>query len=247
MNIAGIIPARWGSTRFPGKPLADIRGKSMIRRVYEQAAKAEALNRVIVATDDDRIAGEVKSFGGEVMMTATTHHSGTERCAEVAEKLMHEGNPADVVINIQGDEPFIDPQLIELLAGMFDDQQVQIATLVRKISSRAELFNPNVVKVVAGENRRALYFSRSPIPYLRSFDENQWVGRHTYLGHIGIYAYTAKVLSEVVKLPPGRLEAAESLEQLRWLENGFNVHFQITDAESLAVDTPEDLSKFFNI
>ncbi len=247
MKIAGIIPARYGSTRFPGKPLADIGGKTMIHRVYEQASKAEKLSAVIVATDDERIINEVESFGGRAVMTSEKHGSGTERCAEVVERLENSGSQFDVVINIQGDEPFLDPSQIDLLADMFSNDHVEIATLIRKISDTADLENPNVVKVVTGNDNQALYFSRSAIPFFRGLPKEDWTDKHTYFSHVGIYAYRTPVLKKIVTLPQGKLEKCESLEQLRWLENGLSIHVQQTDMESFAVDTPEDLSKFFNI
>lgn len=243
MKIAGIIPARYGSTRFPGKPLAMIDGKTMIRRVYEQASQATSLDVVVVATDDERIANEVDSFGGKAMMTSTAHRSGTERCAEVAARL--DGN-YDVAINIQGDEPFIDPVRIDLLAGMFGNPEVDIATLSSVITDTADIVNPNVVKLVAGTDGRALYFSRSPIPHLRGVDSGSWFDHHKFLKHIGIYGYRIEVLNQIVKLDESPLEKAESLEQLRWLENGFSVYVSETNSGGFAVDTPEDLSKIIN-
>ncbi|MBE0638907.1 MAG: 3-deoxy-manno-octulosonate cytidylyltransferase [Bacteroidales bacterium] len=245
MKIYGIIPARFASTRFPGKPLADIKGKSMIRRVYEQASKSVLLNKVIVATDDQPIFDHVAAFGGEVTMTSSDHQSGTSRCFEVVEKI--NGNLPDVVINIQGDEPFIDPQQIDNMARLFTDPSVQIATLIKKISSPEELFNPNVVKVVTGTDGKAIYFSRSPIPYLRGVDQKNWHDTTDFFKHIGIYGYRINVLAEIVSLPPSKLELAESLEQLRWIENGLVIHTTETDLEGFAVDTPEDLAKIINI
>ncbi len=244
MKVAGIIPARFGSTRFPGKPLAMIKGKSMIRRVYEQASKAKKLNTVVVATDDQRIMAEVESFNGQAMMTLQNHRSGTDRCAEVLGKLDHE---VDVVINIQGDEPFIDPEKIDMLADMFKNPEIDIATLSSKIKEQAELENPNVVKLVKANNGKALYFSRSVIPFLRNPENDHQTLLHTYFKHIGIYAYRSDVLRRIVKLDPGDLEKAESLEQLRWLEYGFQIFVGETDSEGFAVDTPEDLSKIINI
>lgn len=244
MTAAGIIPARYGSTRFPGKPLAMINGKSMIRRVYEQASKARALNIVVVATDDQRIIDEVKSFGGKAMMTSPDHRSGTDRCAEVLGKL---DEKFEVVINIQGDEPFIDPEKIDLLAGMFENPGVDIATLSSVIKDQAELESPNVVKLVKANNGKALYFSRSVIPFLRNPASDAPLKVHNFYKHIGIYAYRSEVLRRVVKLEPGVLEQAESLEQLRWLENGFQIFVSDTKSVGFAVDTPEDLSKIINI
>ena len=217
MDILGIIPARYASTRFPGKPLAKIAGKSMIRRVYEQAKKCSNLAQVIVATDDERIFNHVAGFGGIAVMTSPEHQSGTDRCAEVA--LQH---PAyDVIINIQGDEPYIDPEQISKLAYCFEDPSVQIATLVKKIKNEEELSNINSPKVIINKFSEAIYFSRSPIPHLRGLRQVDWLKHFTYFKHIGIYGYRADVLQQITKLPVSELEKAESLEQLRWIENGF--------------------------
>ncbi len=247
MKIAGIIPARYASSRFPGKPLADILGKSMIRWVYEQCQKCNHLDAIIVATDDERIFNEIQSFGGSAMMTSTSHQSGTDRCGEIIGKLELQGEIFDAVINIQGDEPFIDPGQISKVAHQLEKDNIQIATLIKKISKSKELFNSNVVKVLLGIHGRALYFSRSAIPYLRGIEQKGWVHRHTFYKHIGIYGYKTETLKRIVKLPKGKLEVAESLEQLRWLENGFSLFAEETDIESIAIDSPEDLSKFFNI
>ncbi len=244
MIIHGIIPARWASTRFPGKPLADIQGKSMIRRVYEQAKKAATLSSVVVATDDMRIVEHVKGFGGEVVLTSSSHHTGTSRCAEVALNLVT--GPPDAVINIQGDEPFIDPGEIDKLSALFDDEDVQIATLIKEIKTKEELFNPNIVKVVTSASNKALYFSRMAIPFVRGADQHNWPEKTTFYKHIGIYGYRAAVLQQIAVLPAGRLETAESLEQLRWLEYGYSIRTAITEIENLAVDTPEDLNKIIN-
>lgn len=238
MNILAVIPARYGSTRFPGKPLAIIQGKSMIQRVYEQALKCEALKTVVVATDDHRIEQAVKQFNGRVMMTSVTHQSGTERCAEVAKSIEDD---FDAVINIQGDEPFIAPGQIALLANCLMMESTDIATLVKRISQETELSNPNTVKVVMDEQQRALYFSRSPIPYYRNIPREQWLANGTFYKHIGIYGYRKHILPEIVKLPPTPLEQAESLEQLRWLAHGFRIQTALTAQESLSIDTPEDL------
>jgi 3-deoxy-manno-octulosonate cytidylyltransferase (CMP-KDO synthetase) len=233
MNILGVIPARYASTRFPGKPLVDIKGKSMIQRVYEQSMLAN-LNKVVVATDDERIAAEVTRFGGEFVMTASTHQSGTDRCAEVVKNL-----PGyDVVINIQGDEPFIDPKQIDLIGDCFKDENVQLATLIKEIHSEEELFNPNVPKVVIGQQQQAIYFSRHPIPYLRNPAHV-----HQYYKHIGIYGYKTATLLEITQLSPSTLELAESLEQLRWIENGYQIQTKLTTIETIAIDSPNDLLK----
>lgn len=238
MKILGIIPARYASTRFPGKPLVDIGGKTMIQRVYEQASKA-SLSRVVVATDDERIASAVKTFGGEFVLTGAHHQSGTDRCAEVAQQFPD----FDVVINIQGDEPFIDPQQISLVASCFKDPTVQLATLIKKIKTESELFNANIPKVVLNNEQEAIYFSRHPIPYLRSTAQENWLNAHQFYKHIGIYGYQTNTLMAITQLAPSSLELAESLEQLRWLENGYRIKTQVTDIETIAIDTPEDLQK----
>ena len=213
----------------------------MIRRVYEQASKSASLKAVVVATDDERIYKEVENFGGKVIMTAAHHKNGTERCVEALEK---SGEAAwDVVVNIQGDEPFIHPEQIDKVVACFKNDKVQIATLARLLTDEKELHNPSIIKVVRKANGEALYFSRSPIPYLRDAKSEPWVNKHTYLKHIGIYAFRADVISKVVKLVPSSLELAESLEQLRWMENGYPVFVDMTDKEAISIDTPEDLQK----
>lgn len=243
MKILGVIPARFASSRFPGKPLADILGKSMIQRVYEQAIKAPSLSKVIVATDDQRIADHVKSWGGEVMMTSSNHASGTDRCNEV---LCQQNDSFDVVVNIQGDEPYVDPSQIEKVTESFASKGTQIASLAKKINSKEELFCPNSVKVVIGENKRALYFSRSVIPFLRGVDQQDYLLQGEFFKHLGIYAYRVNILQEICKLPISKLEKAESLEQLRWLSAGFQISMGITTLEGLSVDTPDDLLKLTN-
>lgn len=240
MSILGIIPARYASSRFPGKPLIDLAGKSMIRRVYEQAGKASKLGKVVVATDDERIADEVKNFGGEFVMTSDQHRSGTDRCAETVKKVA--GN-WDAVINIQGDEPFIQPEQINLLASLFEDETVQIGTLVKKLSDPSDLDNPNTMKVVLDVKGNGMYFSRSPIPFVRSAEKKDWLQEHFFYKHIGIYGYRTKVLEELTQLAPGKLEQAESLEQLRWLENGYAIRTAFTELETISIDVPEDLEK----
>jgi 3-deoxy-manno-octulosonate cytidylyltransferase (CMP-KDO synthetase) len=240
MKIIGIIPARYASTRFPGKPLADIKGKTMIRMVYEQAKLSKVLDELVVATDDERIMNEVKNFGGKGIMTAVHHKSGTDRCFEALEKM---GNKWDVVVNIQGDEPFIDPIQIDEVVKAFSKETVQISTLVTKIEEPRELQQPSIVKVVRKQSGEAIYFSRSPIPYLREDGGKPWTQKFEYVKHIGIYAYRANVLKELVKLKPSSLELAESLEQLRWLENGYTINVEVTHKQSFAIDTPEDLQK----
>ncbi|MCX7986894.1 MAG: 3-deoxy-manno-octulosonate cytidylyltransferase [Bacteroidales bacterium] len=242
MNFIGIIPARYASTRFPGKPLVEIKGKSMIQRVYEQACKA--LEYVVVATDDERIYNHVESFGGKVVMTSDQHRSGTDRCAEAIRKVQpdYPSTPFDVVINIQGDEPFIQPEQLRLLKSCFDED-ISIATLAKPIESAEELFNPNVVKVIINRNNRAIYFSRAVIPYQRNEEQQTWLQKYCYLKHIGIYAYRVPVLKEITQLPPSSLECAESLEQNRWIENEYSIYVQHTNMETVAIDTPEDLEK----
>lgn len=240
--ITGIIPARFASSRFPGKPLAMIGGKMMIQRVYEKASAA--LETVFVATDDERIFDAVKKFGGNVLMTSADHRSGTDRCAEatlIAEK--NHGIRTDVVINIQGDEPFIKPEQIRLLASCFGDRNVEIATLIRAVGKDEDLFNINQPKVVTAVNGDALYFSRSTIPFFRGAEREEWAGKHNYFKHLGIYGYRRETLLRLTDLKPGLLETAESLEQNRWLENGFRIRTAITDWESIGIDTPEDLDR----
>ncbi|MFD2554894.1 3-deoxy-manno-octulosonate cytidylyltransferase [Sphingobacterium tabacisoli] len=239
MKTIGIIPARYDSSRFPGKPLVDIGGLSMIQRVYNQAKHASSLSEVIVATDDQRIYDHIKSFGGNVAMTKATHQSGTDRCAEVIENIQG----FDVVINIQGDEPFIDPQQIDLLTTCFERPQTQIATLVRKVENAEELFNENKPKVVLSKNGEAIYFSRQTVPFLRGAKKEDWLKLRPYYNHIGIYGYRVDVLKEIANLPYSDLEAMEALEQLRWLDNGFRINTAISNHTNDAIDTPEDLQQ----
>ena len=247
MNVIGIIPARYASTRFPGKPLAMIQGKPMIQHVYERVSQMAQLTDAIVATDDDRIMDCVSAFGGKVMMTANTHKSGTDRCGEVVKKLLEQGLHPDVVINIQGDEPSVEHTQIEQLIRCFDDASVQIATLKKKIRSNDELLSPNAVKVVCDTNDNALYFSRFSIPYQRGIEQNLWLENHDYYKHIGIYAYRSETLLKLITLQQSELEKCESLEQLRWLDNGFKIRVKETNHENIAIDTPEDLLKLKNI
>ncbi len=240
MNIVGIIPARFQSTRFPGKPLIDIGGKSMIQRVYEQSKKSTSLADVVVATDDERIEQHIKTFGGNVVMTNKNHQSGTDRCFEAIQKF---SSSVDVIINIQGDEPFIHPEQIDLVASCFDSNSVQIATLVKKISMNEELFDANTPKVLFNKNKEAIYFSRQTIPYIRGKEQTGWLKQFTFYKHIGIYGYTTKVLKEITALKQSPLELAEALEQLRWIENGYKIKVEITELESVAIDTPDDLKK----
>jgi len=240
MKCIGLIPARYDSTRFPGKPLAEIQGKSMIQRVYEQAGKAKYLNKLLVATDDERILKHVTSFGGNAILTSKEHQNGTQRCEEVIQKLNEE---YDIVINIQGDEPLIQPKLIDAITEIFEIPDIDIATLITRIDSSAELNNPNVVKVVTNKTGRALYFSRSAIPFHKRLSNADLPENVTYLQHIGLYAYRSSVLHQLVTLEPSALELAESLEQLRWLENGFSIQTIYTNIPSYAVDSPSDISK----
>lgn len=295
MKILGVIPARYASTRFPGKPLVDINGKSMIQRVYEQAKKCKSLAHVVVATDDERIFDHVMAFGGVAIMTAATHQSGTDRCAEVVEKLnfalqtqnldsdeavvFDKITPKRVgiftaVINIQGDEPFIQPEQIEKIADILRGSLIKnekleiknsndkthhdgvqtsqftlqtsnfdIATLVKRIDNQADIENPNVVKAVFGVNRQAVYFSRSPIPFLRNVDKTEWSKSGKFFKHIGLYGYKTSVLLDLARLNSSNLEQLESLEQLRWLENGYAIGVAETDLDTFGIDTPEDLKK----
>lgn len=229
MKVLGIIPARFASSRFPGKPLIDINGKSMIRRVYEQASKSDLISEVVVATDDSRILDHVQDFGGTAMMTSEHHENGTARCGEVIEQF----DDIDVVINIQGDEPLIKPEQLDLVISLFGDSEVQIGTLVKPLSDPEEIKNPNRIKVVIDKKRDALYFSRSPIPYEKS--------KGKFHKHIGIYAWRLATLKELLKLAPTELEKTESLEQLRWLENGYKIRTAETEIETPNIDTPEDV------
>lgn len=240
MRVAGIIPARYGSSRFPGKPLAMIGTKTMIQRTCEQALKS-SLDAVVVATDDTRIYEEVLGFGGRVVMTSPNHRSGTDRCREALDII---GEHFDAVVNIQGDEPFIDPRQIDQVAQLIRQPEVCLATLARKINDPARIADPNTVKVVFGNDGNALYFSRHAIPFVRGAEPSQWMQHSDYYQHIGIYAYKSDTLRAIAKLPSGRLEQAESLEQLRWLENGLDIMVAVTDiAASYSIDTPDDLQR----
>ena len=236
-----IIPARYASTRFPAKPLALLGGKPIVQRVYEQVAKM--VERVVVATDDERIYDTVASFGGEVVMTSPNLKSGTDRCAEAYEKMGYE---ADIVINVQGDEPFIVTEQMATLVKCFENEAIDIATLVKPFSAESgieALENPNSPKVVINKRGEAIYFSRSAVPYLRDVERSEWLKHHTFYKHIGIYAFRAKTLGEITQLPQSPLEQAEKLEQLRWLENGYRIGVGITDIETIGIDTPEDLER----
>ena len=241
MKFICLIPARYASTRFPGKPLATLGGKFVIQHVYERAATC--FDHVYVCTDDERIYQAVNDFGGKALMTSPAHRSGTERCNEAFDRL---GIDADVIVNIQGDEPFIHPSQLEALKGCFTDSSIQIATLVKPYAETdglQALQNPNTPKVVLDGQMNALYFSRSVVPYLRGVDPSLWLSSHQYYKHIGIYGYRAGVLGKITKLPPGKLEVAESLEQLRWLENGYTIRVAETTIETIGIDTPNDLKR----
>ncbi len=276
MRTLGIIPARFASTRFEGKPLVLINGKTMIQRVYEQARQCKSLDRVVVATDDKRIFDHVKSFGGDVMMTSETHQSGTDRCAEVVEKINFDlqttfldSTDAPIIgkikprfagiftaiVNIQGDEPFIQPEQIEKIVAILRGGDLKgnskanaaanfdIATLAKRIDNQELIDNPNVVKVIVNAAGKAVYFSRSPIPFIRNVDKKEWAKTGKFFKHIGLYGYKTSVLTELARLSPSNLEQLESLEQLRWLENGFSIGVAETDMETIGIDTPEDLAK----
>lgn len=239
MKFMAIIPARYASTRFPAKPLAMLDGKIIIQRVYERVANV--FSQVCVATDDERIKSAVEAFGGKAVMTSTEHRSGTDRCYEAFLKM--EAN-ADVVVNVQGDEPFIAQSQLESIVECFNDSTTEIATLVKPFTHDAsieQIENPNSPKVVVSNDGYALYFSRSVIPYLRGVDRKDWPKHHNYLKHIGLYAYKADVLKSITTLSQGCLEQAESLEQLRWLQAGFRIKVGITNVETIGIDTPEDL------
>lgn len=241
MKFIGIIPARYASTRFPAKPLAVLGGKPVIQRVYEQVAGI--LDEAYVATDDERIEAAVKAFGGKVVMTSIHHKSGTDRCYEAYTKI---GKEYDVIINIQGDEPFIQQSQLEAIKTCFDDPVTQIATLVKPFSPDDEpeaLENVNSPKVVVNKNMNAMYFSRSVIPFQRNVEKKDWLKKHTYYKHIGLYAYRADTLKEITSLPQSPLELAESLEQLRWLENGYIIKVGISEVETIGIDTPQDLAR----
>ena len=241
--ILGVIPARYASSRFPGKPLVDILGKSMIQRVYEQAKKSSKLSDVVVATDDERISTHVKAFGGQVVMTETNHPSGTDRCFEALKK---SGKEYTYVINIQGDEPFIDPSQIDLLAGVCDGK-TELATLMIPVDSQEVLFDTGEVKITMNDKHEALYFSREVIPHIKGVDKKDWHKHFPYYRHVGMYAYRADVLKQITTLAPSSLEKAESLEQLRWLETGFKIKLAITNFDSHCIDTPEDIEKVLRL
>ena len=241
MKVLAIIPARYASTRFPGKPLALLGGKPVIEWVWESVSALPTLSKAVVATDDERIAKAVAAFGGNAMMTSSSHRSGTDRCGEVLERLEAAGEHYDVVVNVQGDEPFVQKEQLESLAACFEEGSTQIATLMTTIGSTEELMSPNNVKVVCDRKGCALYFSRQPIPYLRGVAPEEWLEKHTYHKHVGIYAFRASTLKELVRLPQSVLELGESLEQLRWLENGYHIKVCQTQQANMGIDTVEDL------
>lgn len=238
-KFLGIIPARYASTRFPGKPLADLGGMTMIERVYRRVA--EVMDELAVATDDKRIADAVEAFGGRVVMTSDRHRSGTDRCREAAATI---GGDADVIINIQGDEPFIAPSQLKALMGCFDDDSVEIASLARPFDPARgfdALFDPNTPKVVMDDNMNALYFSRSIIPYVRNYEWKEWLDHAQFHTHVGLYGYRRDTLDKLGDLPQSKLELAESLEQLRWLQAGYKIRMALTDEPTIGIDTPADL------
>ena len=241
LKFIAIIPARYASTRFPGKPLAMLGGNSVIQRVWEQVSGA--VGAAVVATDDERIAEAVEAFGGRAVMTSPDHKSGTDRCWEAYQK---QGEEYDVIINVQGDEPFIAHSQLRAIMSCFEDENTDIATLVKPFAESdglAALENPNSPKVVLDNSSRAIYFSRSVIPYLRGIEKEEWLKHHTFYKHIGMYAFRRNVLGEVTALPQSKLELAESLEQLRWIENGYKIGVGISDVETVGIDTPEDLER----
>jgi 3-deoxy-manno-octulosonate cytidylyltransferase (CMP-KDO synthetase) len=242
MHVVGIIPARFASSRFPGKPLIDLKGKSMIQRVYEGASKSDLISELIVATDDERIYNEVKRFGGQVVMTASTHQTGTDRCAEVVNQLQH----ADVVINIQGDEPLVDYRQLNQLIDAFNSDEVKIATLASRKITLDDLQNPNRIKVVLDNNNKAIYFSRSAVPNAANLREDA-LTFYPFLRHIGLYGFRTDVIKEITQLEPTLLEQTESLEQLRWLYYGYSIHVVETTIETPNIDSPEDVIKVLEL
>ena len=239
MRILGVIPSRYASTRFPGKPLIDIQGQPMVWRVYEQASKAKCFEKVVVATDDKRIEKVIKERGGNVVMTSEKHRNGTERCVEA---LTISGENFNYVVNIQGDEPFIQPEPLEELCTLLDGK-VQLATLVNQVTDHKSLTNPGVMKVIINKKQEAIYFSRQAIPFIRDTDVDHWHEAFTFYKHVCIYAYRSDILPEVASLDMTPLEKAESLEQLRWIENGYKIKVGITNYDSISIDTPEDLER----
>jgi len=243
MKVLGIIPSRYGSSRFPGKPLIDLKGKSMIQRVYEQAKKCSSFSSVVVATDDKRIFDHVKAFGGEVMMTSNAHQSGTERCGEVIEQW----NDYDIVVNIQGDEPLIKPEQLADLIAVFEDESVEIATIVKAMHNETDIRNPNRIKVVLDREKNGIYFSRSPIPHIANTPHEDWLSKTTFWKHIGIYAWRTLVLKKILALQKSELEQLESLEQLRWLYHGYKIRTVETTIETPNIDAPEDVEAVLDL
>jgi len=243
MKILGIIPSRYESSRFPGKPLIDIAGKSMIQRVYEQSLKSNMINELVVATDDERIFKHVKSFGGNVMMTSSEHTSGTDRCGEV----IQEYTGFDIVINIQGDEPLIRPEQLDELLMSFKNSDIKLATLVKEMTNIDDVLNPNRIKVVLDKENNGIYFSRSPIPYIANTETKEWMSKAKFWKHIGIYAWRSDILEKLIKLPKTDLEKHESLEQLRWIYNGYKIATVQTNIETPNIDVPEDLKKVLSL
>ncbi|MFO7790539.1 MAG: 3-deoxy-manno-octulosonate cytidylyltransferase [Bacteroidales bacterium] len=246
MDFIAIIPARYGSTRFPGKPLAYINGKTMIQRVFEQASKS--FDMVYVATDDKRIAQKVGDFGGKYIMTSRRHKSGTDRCAEAIEKIRDiEKKEFDVIVNVQGDEPFVQPEQFERIKKPFRFKRTQIATLAKPIINQDDIFNPNKPKLILNRKNEAIYFSRSPIPYVRGKPQKKWIYQQQFYKHIGLYAYRYKILKDIAALKRSPLEIAESLEQLRWIENGYKIRVEMTEHEAVSIDTKKDLDRLEHI
>lgn len=247
MSAIAIIPARYASSRFPGKPLIDISGKSMIQRVYNQVVKLKLLKAIFVATDDERIYKHVKTFTENVIMTSSNHLSGTDRCAEALDKIEElRQEKFEIVLNIQGDLPFIHPEQIALLYHCFDNAETQIGTLIKKIEDPAKIFDPNLVKVVIDKKGQALYFSRNPIPFQSKNVQKDWIRKHDYYKHVGIYGFKTETLRTLTKIKASSLEIAESLEQLRWLENGFEIQTALTERESISIDSPNDLEQIIS-
>lgn len=243
MKVLAVIPARYASTRFPGKPLALLGGKPMIEWVWECVSTVPTISKAVVATDDERIIEAVSAFGGNAMLTSSSHRSGTDRCGEVLETLEKAGEQYDVVVNVQGDEPFVQPEQMNGLTACFEEADTVIATLKTAIRSTEELLSPNNVKVVCDKEGRTLYFSRQPIPYRRGVDETEWLEGGEYYKHVGVYAFRGEALKEVCRLEPSMLEQCEKLEQLRWLEAGFQIAVKTTDHANIGIDTPEDLAE----
>ena len=243
MKILGVIPARFASSRFPGKPLIDLAGKSMIQRVYEGASNCDAFSKLVVATDDERIFNHVIGFGGEAIMTSDRHQSGTDRCGEVIEKYPD----CEIVVNIQGDEPLVDPEQLKQLITAFDKKETQIATLGIALKTQQELFNPNRIKVVVNVHGQAIYFSRNPIPFGAQMLQDFWMKNYPYMRHIGLYAFRTETLKMLVQLTPTALEKQESLEQLRWMYHGFPIQLVMTEIETPNIDSPEDVAHILNL